>query len=297
MTDIFEGPGSGEPIMQPQSRRERRELEAAASRRKTRKSRTSSTAATTLTVDTVAQTSASVPDARSAKLRRRAEKAAGEFSRRKASRPVAPRPAVAARPPMKRRIAAKFTTLGAMAGVGLMFVSITTPASAFYQEPTEAPPTADVVEQQVMAVSSTASTAAVSRDTYSASSLQQRLIQQYGARSFAYAVNPTGAVQWPFPFAAPISSGFGPRVGCGFCSTWHKGLDLTPGAGTPIHSIAAGVVTDTQTLGWGLGHYVTVSHVINGQNIDSVYAHMQAGSINVVVGQEVPVGADRKSVV
>jgi murein DD-endopeptidase MepM/ murein hydrolase activator NlpD len=79
-------------------------------------------------------------------------------------------------------------------------------------------------------------------------------------------------------------------AGCGFCSTNHQGLDFTPGSGYPINSIADGVVSLVEVSGGGLGNQVVVDHVVNGQKVQSVYGHMQYGSIKVAVGQSVTVG-------
>ncbi|HYI33368.1 MAG TPA: hypothetical protein VEX88_07905, partial [Glaciibacter sp.] len=52
------------------------------------------------------------------------------------------------------------------------------------------------------------------------------------------------AIQWPVPSSSRVSGDYGPRIApCAGCSTFHKGADLTPGLGTPITSIASGVVT------------------------------------------------------
>ncbi|MCU1514980.1 MAG: family peptidase, partial [Microbacteriaceae bacterium] len=75
---------------------------------------------------------------------------------------------------------------------------------------------------------------------------------------------------------------------CSGCSSYHEGVDFTPGAGSPIGAISAGVVSLVDTTG-ALGWHVVVDHVINGQNIQSVYGHMLAGSIRVTVGQQVKV--------
>ena len=103
--------------------------------------------------------------------------------------------------------------------------------------------------------------------------------------------NPDGTVQWPFPTGAPITSGFGGRqvAGCGFCSTYHEGLDFTPGAGVPIQSVADGVVSAVQ-VGGAYGNHVEIEHLVNGQMVTSTYSHMQYGSIEVAEGQAVTVG-------
>lgn len=107
-----------------------------------------------------------------------------------------------------------------------------------------------------------------------------------------YANNPTAAVQWPFPVGVVISDYFGGRVApCSGCSSDHKGVDFTPGEGTPIGSVAAGRVTEVVTTdGGGLGVHVKVEHIVNGERVVSVYGHMLMGSIPVKVGDIVNVG-------
>ncbi|MGD8195713.1 M23 family metallopeptidase [Herbiconiux sp. P18] len=101
--------------------------------------------------------------------------------------------------------------------------------------------------------------------------------------------NPDSAVQWPFPVGVPISDGFGPRSSPGgIGSTNHKGVDFTPGQGKPINAVAAGVVRLVQSSdAGGLGVYVVIDHVIDGQNVSSWYGHMLSGSPLVTEGQAV----------
>ncbi|WP_193509209.1 M23 family metallopeptidase [Cryobacterium sp. BB736] len=210
----------------------------------------------------------------------------------------AERQSAASRPPagpkksLKRRIASKAMSLSAAVAAGLMLVSTTIPANAFYQEPLNTAPTAQAVEIQALTVGTETKTVAVERDAYTASSLADQIRAKYGsaARNYAYAVNPAGTIQWPFPYAAPITSGFGPRGGCGYCSTYHNGLDFTPGAGTPIHSIADGTVVDISNGGSAYGVMVIVEHLVNGQSVKSMYAHMSYGSVAVALGQQIGVG-------
>jgi len=107
-----------------------------------------------------------------------------------------------------------------------------------------------------------------------------------------YTNNTDSAVQWPFPVGVPISSRFGPRSSPGgIGSTNHKGVDFTPGQGTPINAIAAGVVSHVQQSdAGGLGVYVVIDHVIDGQAVSSWYGHMLTGSPLVSEGQPVLVG-------
>ncbi|HEU4807925.1 MAG TPA: M23 family metallopeptidase, partial [Homoserinimonas sp.] len=79
-------------------------------------------------------------------------------------------------------------------------------------------------------------------------------------------------------------SGYGPRDG-----RLHEGTDIAPGFGTPIYSIAAGVVIQASGDG-AYGYHVTVEHVIDGQMITSLYAHMAPGTMAVSVGDHVDIG-------
>jgi len=95
-------------------------------------------------------------------------------------------------------------------------------------------------------------------------------------------------VQWPVDPASPLTSHFGPRAApCATCSSYHHGIDYTPGYGTPVHAIADGVVV-ARALS-GLGTFVTVQHAIDGTTVYSVYGHLIAGS-NMPVGTPVQRG-------
>nr|WP_241249602.1 M23 family metallopeptidase [Agrococcus sp. KRD186] len=98
----------------------------------------------------------------------------------------------------------------------------------------------------------------------------------------------TDYVQTPFPQITqlPISSGFGYRSG-GF----HGGTDIPLPPGQEIRPIANGVVSAVwqgNNPGGG-GYAVFVDHNINGQFVQSWYPHMQAGSIQVQVGQVIDI--------
>lgn len=189
-------------------------------------------------------------------------------------------------------------TLGAMVGAGLMMVSTSLPANAFY--PVEAavgtvaasavPKAADAADVQSVRVRSV-DQRAVSRDNYTAVSLKERLFLEYGSRSWSYTNDPNGTIQWPFAIAVPISSGFGPRISpCRGCSSFHEGVDFTPGGGAPIQAIADGVVIRVGHLTYGLGEYVVIEHHIDGKIVESHYGHMKKNSQRVGVGQKVKVG-------
>ncbi len=196
---------------------------------------------------------------------------------------------------LKRKMLSKLMTFGAMIGAGLMMVSTSLPANAFYSvEATNGTVAAAVTpvaaaEVQSMKVASVGDQT-FTRDNYTAVSLRERLFLKFGNRNWTYSNNPNGTIQWPFPIAVPISSGFGERIApCGGCSSFHEGLDFTPGGGTAIQVIADGVVSKVAEDAWGLGSHVVIDHIINGKLIQSVYGHMQRGSIRVTLGQQVKV--------
>ena len=65
---------------------------------------------------------------------------------------------------------------------------------------------------------------------------------------------------------------------------------MTPGIGTPIQAMADGVVTTATEQGGAYGVYVVIRHEIDGQVVESVYAHMREGSLALTPGQTVRVG-------
>lgn len=102
----------------------------------------------------------------------------------------------------------------------------------------------------------------------------------------ALAMMPTSYVQSPFPHLenVPITSPFEPRWG-----TFHEGLDFGPGEGTEIRPVANGIVTHVMEGAGAGGYQVTVDHIIDGKRVQTGYAHMQAGSIQVREGQVVTI--------
>jgi murein DD-endopeptidase MepM/ murein hydrolase activator NlpD len=132
---------------------------------------------------------------------------------------------------------------------------------------------------------------AVQVDTFTAKELPPPVPMAVAA--VAGDATPVGAtVRWPFGGATRISDGFGPRSApCGGCSTFHDGLDMNPGAGTPIGAVADGVVSSVTAFdGGGLGVHVMIDHVVDGQKVTSTYGHMLAGSAAVSEGQSVIAG-------
>jgi murein DD-endopeptidase MepM/ murein hydrolase activator NlpD len=96
-------------------------------------------------------------------------------------------------------------------------------------------------------------------------------------------------VQWPLSADTTISSGFGYRS-CEGCSTFHSGIDFTPGAGVPIEAIADGVVVGSSVADGSWGVHVTIEHDVDGVTYRSAYAHMQSGSMTLAIGDTVKRG-------
>lgn len=181
--------------------------------------------------------------------------------------------------------------MGAMLFAAAMLVGLSVPANLFQSE-TSATGDEPILaaadlgfapELQSIAVGDDAIVAAPARDSYSVTTYAELLRLKYADVDYTYAAT-TGPVRWPFPYSVTVSSGYGEREG-GF----HKGVDFTPGGGSPIYAIADGVAkisTEDSTY----GQHVILSHNINGQPLDTLYAHMISGSSPIVPGQEVKVG-------
>lgn len=181
----------------------------------------------------------------------------------------------------------------AILAVGALTVGTTVPINALIPEAapaiTDAPVTATRV--QSISVGDGAAIASAPRDGFTVLSYQEQVRAQYGTLSGPTFTPTTGAVRWPFPYSVPISDGWGPRAApCDGCSTFHKGVDFTPGSGAPIYAIADGVVALHEDSYGGLGNNIWIDHLIDGQKITSVSAHMITGSSTLVVGDVVRVG-------
>jgi murein DD-endopeptidase MepM/ murein hydrolase activator NlpD len=200
---------------------------------------------------------------------------------------------VVIRPAIKKRHApSALLSFGAMLFAGALLVGVSVPASLFAPDAAaETDSTADkIVAGQSLKVASNTTGGDTSRKSFTVTSYAELLRQRYGNRSYSYTVG-VGAVQWPFPYAVPISSGFGVRAApCRGCSTFHKGIDLLGGNGAPVYAIADGVVSLADWTPYGLGYEVTIEHEIKGQHITSAYGHMKANSSPLKVGQTVKVG-------
>jgi murein DD-endopeptidase MepM/ murein hydrolase activator NlpD len=251
---------------------------------------------------------AATGSSRSAERRiRQVQKSYTKPKRGRKPRPVAP--SGSTRPAPKttrgssraRTIGSRVLSVAAMIFAGALAVGMSVPANAFNNggdaallssttTGAEAPKAG-----QTLDVAATATMSGAARDEYTVTSWAEMLRLQYGTRDYSYEMgDPNGPIRWPFPYPVPISSGFGERAApCYGCSSMHMGVDFTPGAGAPIYAIADGTVSLHDEDQWGFGNHVIIDHgnlLGDGNNIKSLYAHMQTGSSPLNVGDPIEVG-------
>lgn len=101
------------------------------------------------------------------------------------------------------------------------------------------------------------------------------------ANTFTTKMKSTGGIL-PWPCEGQVTSPFGRRWG-----RMHKGIDIGNSLGTPIYSVADGVVTVAKTDPGGFGFYVVIDH---GGGISTLYGHMYPNTVKVQVGQQVKKG-------
>ncbi len=92
--------------------------------------------------------------------------------------------------------------------------------------------------------------------------------------------DPNIYVSYVWPLSGTVWSGYGPRWG-----SFHKGIDIGAGYGTPIGAAAAGQVVLSTYRDNGYGMYVIVRHA---DGSETLYAHMS--QLYVSVGQYVNQG-------
>lgn len=97
---------------------------------------------------------------------------------------------------------------------------------------------------------------------------------------------------WPIPRATPLTDGFGwrdaiygPDGSYVAGAQHHAGQDFAIAEGSPIVSVADGVVTESMRHS-GLGEYIKIQH----DGFESLYAHLVAGSRMVAAGEHVTAG-------
>ena len=197
-----------------------------------------------------------------------------------------------------RTFAAKGVTIVAMGFVALMAVSTSLPAEALLSSADvqaaalsakKASNTAETQSLTLNAAAMSADGVSVERDGFDSKSIAEVAAASGIRLEASFTNNPNGTIQWPFSVGVHVGDEFGHRD-CAGCSSNHQGQDFNPGLGAPIQSIADGVVSYTEDGDSSLGVHIMVDHVINGEIVTSVYAHMIHGSIRFKVGDLVKVG-------
>lgn len=240
---------------------------------------------------TAAQTSADVAAPRSSAPRLSAPRSSAPRSSRPLGKVARTKP----------RLSTRLFTVTAMVFVAAMAVATSVPANALLSaQVVEAPKTVHPqgpVNRLASGQSIEASGATVvaGRDSVSVSGAEP--VKAYtdvsSNRITPLVPNSTGPILWPFPKGVPLTDGFGPRAGIwtygGYTGNFHSGQDFDPGYGTPIQSVADGIVTEVSSNLCGTA--VVIAHNVNNEKFDSEYCHMVYGSTTVTVGQSVKAGA------
>lgn len=200
-----------------------------------------------------------------------------------------------------------FTAAGAFCVALTITGTLMNPTSTSYLTASDRPAvanekvvTAPVEPAQNFTVQQNVQASTASRDSFIITDppppvIKQKLAFANMKKADTYINDPYADVQYPFGFGSPISDGFGPRTPIcfdGSCTNaFHAGTDFTPGEGTEIQAIADGVVKEVSNNGSGsFGSYVILEHTIDGDKVESTYAHMLDGSSPLVKGQKVVVG-------
>lgn len=202
--------------------------------------------------------------------------------------------APASAPSRARNIRTTVFSVLAMAFVTAITVAISTPAEALMSS-------SEVQAKQIAAAQNAAKSGgdqifmaggkgqSVDGDTYTSAKNTSGYSStgQITEIEATFVNNPNGTVQWPFAVGVHIGDGYGSTYGR---SSAHHGQDFNPGYGAPIQAIADGVVSYVEDGEGTLGVHMMITHVINGQTVTSVYAHMIHDSMRFKLGDQVKVG-------
>lgn len=99
----------------------------------------------------------------------------------------------------------------------------------------------------------------------------------------------SNAIIWPFASGLRVTDHYGSRFIFG-STQFHTGQDFDMAYGTPIRSIADGVVTYIENPGPMCGASITIDSNINGNQFSAVYCHNQVGSMPYKTGDSVKAG-------
>ncbi|WEO77737.1 peptidoglycan DD-metalloendopeptidase family protein [Cryobacterium sp. SO2] len=194
-----------------------------------------------------------------------------------------------------RLLATKGGSIVAMSIVALMAVATSLPADALLSSSDvraaalEAQKPASSEPAQTIDLANGTDTITVEQDSYQAKSIAEVAAASGIRLEDSFTNNPNGTIQWPFAVGVHIGDQFGYR-NCAGCSVNHGGQDFNPGVGAPIQAIADGVVSFTEDGEGSLGVHMVIDHMIDGELVSSVYAHMIHGSMLLKTGDVVKVG-------
>lgn len=224
--------------------------------------------------------------------------------RRVAAKAPARRSATASTRSAKPHPVRSFLTVTAVAGL-VATVAIPAVVAADRSASADAVTTVQQVaaeNAQSLVVASEATPEALDRDSYSATTpeeiekkkQEEAAKKALAARIASQASSASASVNTAVPLTI-AASGDVVRPLTSFNSfgtpyAGHKGTDYMAGRGTPIYSIADGVVVASSESGPGWGVYVKIAHNIGGKSVTSLYAHMSYGTRRVTVGQTVSAG-------
>jgi len=201
---------------------------------------------------------------------------------------------VETRPSAPRRgVASRLLSAAAMTLAAAFVVGVSLPANAFNQGAADASPLvaeAGPLAAQSFAASDDSADLAAGRDDYEVKSWAELLKDRALGRNYSYTIT-SGSIRWPFPYVVPIGDGYGYRVSpCIGCSSYHQGTDFLAGNATPIFAVFGGTVVLHEEDNWSYGNYVEIEMDYQGHTITSLYGHMQRGSSELQVGDQVEVG-------
>lgn len=215
----------------------------------------------------------------------------------------------AAAPRSAARKSRPLRSLVVLSMVGGLVATVALPAYGAWQ-PTEDTATLQQVaaeDAQSLVVGSDSTSTELARGSYSATTaeeIQKKKDEEAAAAAAAEAaaararLTPSVASSVPVNVSM-VSPGSGEvrwpilnyTLGRGLWdSGYHQGVDLLAPAMTPLYATAAGVVSVSQESYGGYGVAISIDHVIGGQQVNSLYAHMTYGSRQVQVGQYVEAG-------
>lgn len=194
-----------------------------------------------------------------------------------------------------------FKRILAMAAVTVAFASsvayVIPNAQAVESSDAVASDTRVAAPQELEPVSSGVVAAVIARDGYGVTlppppPPPPKKIQATFSNSRPVALVPSSSsaeLQWPVPAGTTVLSNYGPRSCSGCYSSFHEGTDFGAPGGSPIWSIAPGVVVEASS-GGSFGVHAVVQHVIDGAVVTTLYAHMVSGSLAVSAGDSVAAG-------